>query len=80
MGLWARHLVVIKWSKTEPLFSPRHSKDKASGKNWAQLKQRDKVPTAEVKEDFPVCMAQESFFGLTKGVGPHPIKNVDMHP
>ena len=72
MGLWARHLVVIKWSKTEPLFSPRHSKDKASGKNWAQLKQRDKVPTAEVKEDFPVCTCEGMLLGVKKGGDPTP--------
>ena len=24
---------VVKWSRIEPLFSPRYSKDKASGKN-----------------------------------------------
>ena len=29
VGLWARHLVLVKWSKTEPLFSPRFSKDQS---------------------------------------------------
>ena len=45
--LWAEHLVFVKRSKTEPLFSSRHSKDKASGKSWAALKQRDKVASPE---------------------------------
>ena len=32
MGPWAGQLVFVKWSKTEALFSPGHSQDKASGK------------------------------------------------
>ena len=31
--LWAGHLVFVKWSRIQALFSPRHSKDKASGKS-----------------------------------------------
>ena len=79
MCLWARHLVFVKWSKTELLFSPRSSKDKASGKSWALLKQRDKVPALEVKEDFPVCTCAGRLLGGWKGRGTHPI-SVDMHP
>ena len=30
-------LVFVKWSEIEAFFSPRHSKDKASGKSWALL-------------------------------------------
>ena len=32
-GPWAGQLALVKWSKTEGLFSPRHSKDKASCKS-----------------------------------------------
>ena len=34
LGTWC----LFKWSKTGPLFSPRHFKDKASGKSWVLLK------------------------------------------
>ena len=64
--------MVVKWSKTEPLFSTRHSKDKASGKSCALLKQRDKVPTPEVKEDFPVCICEGMLLGVKKGGDPTP--------
>ena len=37
MGPWAGQLVFVKWSKTEALLSPRHSKDKASGRSLALL-------------------------------------------
>ena len=82
MGPWARHLLFVEWSKIQALFSPRHSKDKASGKSWALLKQRDKVPTPEVKEDFPVCAWARSLLEgqKRKGLPPHPIISVDMHP
>ena len=66
VGLWARHLVLVKWSKTERLFSPRFSKDKASGRSWVLLKQRDKVPTTEVKEDFLSLHEQEVAWGVEK--------------
>ena len=69
MGLWARHLVLIKWSKIGALFSPRLSKDKARGKTWALLKQRDKVPAPEVKEDFPVSTCTGRFLGGQKWRG-----------
>ena len=32
-GPWTGQLVFVKWSKTEALFSPRHSKDKTSCKS-----------------------------------------------
>ena len=79
VGLWAGHLVFVKQSKTELLFPPRHSKDKASGKSGALLKQRDKVPIPEVK-DCPVCTCTGRLLGSLKGRGLHPIISVDMHP
>ena len=79
-GLWAEHLVFVKRSKTEPLFSPRHSKDRASGKSWAVLKQRDKVASPEVKEDFPVCTCTGRLLESQQQRGPHPIISVDTHP
>ena len=33
MGPWAGHLMFVKQSKIEALFSPRHIKDKASGRS-----------------------------------------------
>ena len=66
--------------KTEPLFSPRYSKDKASGRSWVLLKQRDKVPTPEVKEDFPVSTCSGSLLENRKVRGPHSIISVDMQP
>ena len=33
VDLWAEHLVFVKWSKIQALFSPRHCKDKAGGKS-----------------------------------------------
>ena len=80
VGLWAGHLVFVKWNKIQAFFSPRHSKDKASGKSWALLKQRDKGPVPEVREDFPICTQEERPLGGQKGSGPHPIRSVDMHP
>ena len=54
------------------LFSPSDSKDKASGKSWALLKQRDKVPIPEVK-DCPVCTCTGRLLGSQKwrGLPPH---------
>ena len=72
--------MVVKWSKTEPLFSTRHSKDKASGKSCALLKQRDKVPTPEVNEDFCVCTCSGKLLGSREGRGCHPKISVDTHP
>ena len=53
-------MLFVIGSKIQALFSPRDSKDKSSGKHWALLKHRDKVPTPEVKEDFPVYMRRKS--------------------
>lgn len=47
MGVRAGQLVFVKWNKTEALFFPRRTKDKANG--------RDTVPAPEVKENFPIC-------------------------
>ena len=72
LGSWAGQLAFVKWSRTEALFSPRHSKDKASGRSWALLKQRDKAVTPEVEEDFPVCTrtGNACFLGVEKEGGP----------
>ena len=67
LGRWVRHLVFVKWSKTDALFSPRHSKDKTSGKSWALLKYRNKVPTPQVKEDFTVCTCAGRLLGGQRG-------------
>ena len=56
----------VKWSKIQALFSTRHSKDKASGKNWALLKQRNKMSTSEIKEDFLVNLQQEDWGSKSK--------------
>ena len=70
MGLWAGHLVFVKWNKIQALFLPRHSKDKASGKSRALLEQRNKVSTLEVKEDFSICMCSGRLLGGQKGAPP----------
>ena len=41
---------------------------------------KDKVPTPEVKEDFPVCTGAGRLLGGQRGRGPHPIISVDVHP
>ena len=57
-------LVFVKWSEIEALFSPRHSKDKTSGRSWALLEQQDKMTTPEVKETSPDCQAQKHYLGV----------------
>ena len=71
-GPQARHLVFVKWSKIQALFSPRHSKDKASGKSWALLKQRDKVALLRSKKTSLFTHAQEDFLGVKKEGGSIP--------
>ena len=71
MGLWAGHLVFIKWSKIQVKF--RHSKDKARGRSWALLKQRDKVPTPEVKKSrltAPSALVQKGFLESKREAAP----------
>ena len=70
MGLRVRHLVFVKWSKIQALFSPRYSKGKSRGKSWTLLKQRDEVPTLDLKEGFTVCIC-------TGGI--HCSKKLQMH-
>ena len=77
-GPQARHLVFVKWSKIQALFSPRHSKDKSRDKSRTLLKQRDKVPTLEVKEGS-VCTCTGMLLEGQEGRGPHPIVSVAMH-
>ena len=77
---WAGHLVFIKWNKILALFSPRRSKDKAYGRSWALLKQRDKVPTPKAKENFPVYTCTARLLGRQNGRGHHPVISADMHP
>ena len=59
--------VFVKRSKIQALFSPKHSSDKASGKSGALLKQKDKVPTPEVKGNFPFHTCTEDSLELEKG-------------
>ena len=80
VGLWAGHLVFVKQSKTELLFPPRHSKDKASGKSGALLKQRDKVPTLRSRKTSLSVHAQEAFCGLKREGWLHPIISVGRYP
>ena len=69
VGFWAGYLVFVKWNKIQALFSLRYSKDKASGKSWALLEQKDKVPPPEVKESLPVCTCAGRLLGVRKGRG-----------
>ena len=72
MCLWTGHLVYVKSSKIQALFIPRHSKDKASGKSGALLKQRDKVPTPDFSKDVPVYTCSGRLLGGGNGRGLHP--------
>ena len=62
------------------MFLPRLSKDKARGKSWALIKQRDKVPAPEVEEDFPVSTCTGRFLGSQKRRELHSVISVDTHP
>ena len=80
MCLCAGHLVFVKSSKIQALFIPRHSKDKASGKSGALLKQRDKVPTPEFNKDVPVYTCTGRLLGGWKreGASPHKCGHAPM--
>ena len=67
---WASGLDIC-WVKFKLCFHP-DSNGKASDKSWVLLKQRDKVPTTEIKEDFPVCTCSGRFLGVEKGGYPTP--------
>ena len=51
---------------------PDSPRTKASGRSWVLLKQRDKVPTPEVKEDFLSLHEQEVAWGVEKWGDPTP--------
>ena len=61
---------VCQGEQNQALFTPSHSKDKASGQSWALLKQRDKEPTSEFKKTSLSTHAQEEFLRAEKGEAP----------
>ena len=82
MATWAGHLVFVKWSKIQALFShPDTPGTKLVAKAelcWSrEIRGR---PTPEVKQDFPFCTFHRKASGGQKRRGPHPIISLDMHP